>query len=173
MTTRTYVLSKGGPLLLDLRVPADTLHLVVNGPGMLFAHLQLVTSLGLDQGLTVDRLDAFADAVEVLAFCGNAGTVSVTPRRVDTRVGSYVQIGFGPMGMYQSELLLRTRNGESFQDLIRRSLAAGVPPRRRYLAVLEAVPGTGHHEGPAEPPPPLHPHNADDPPPPPHHPHHG
>lgn len=166
MATRTYVLSKGGPFLLDLRISADTLRVIVNGPGMLFAHLQLVTSLALDDGLTVTDLDAFAEGVDVVSFCGNVGTVPVAPRRFDTRVGSYVQIAFGPMAMYQSELLITTKTGESFRRLVGRTLARSVPPRSRYLAALEAVPGTGHHEGPAVPPPPLHPdHPHDDHPP--------
>ena len=147
MATRDYVLRKGGPRLLDLRVAANTVRVGVNGPGMLFAYLQLVTSLDMDDGFTVSALDAFASDLDVIALGGHVGEVAITPRRVDTRIGSTVEIDLGPMGMYQTDLVLSTKSGDSFSRLIQRTLAQSA--RGRYLVALEAIPATGHHEGPA------------------------
>jgi hypothetical protein len=60
------------------------------------------------------------------------------------RAGGVLQIELGPPTMYQSELVLRTRTGETFRALIHRLLT--VDPSMPFFAGLRAVPATGHLE---------------------------
>jgi hypothetical protein len=59
--------------------------------------------------------------------------------------GIYLKIPLGPPNMFQSELILTTKSGESFNQLIERTLALHLP--QNYLVALEPVLGTksGHH----------------------------
>ncbi|MFF8289534.1 hypothetical protein ACF068_09955 [Streptomyces sp. NPDC016309] len=152
------MLFKGGPSLIDLLVDDTDLRITVTGPGMLFQHLDLLTTLSPFDGCTVQGLREFAGHLEGTVLCGLVGTERVPVEVVTDRAGGTLRIGLGPANMYQSELVLRTTTGETLRALARRLLTRA--PDRPFFAGLHAVPATGHMEhGPASGGhPPDHPH---------------
>ncbi|MGH3822676.1 MAG: hypothetical protein ACRDRA_07525 [Pseudonocardiaceae bacterium] len=149
MTTATpgtalTALFKGGPTLIDLLVDVTQLRISVTGPRMLFENLELVTTLSAFDGCTVERLRDLADCLEGTIHCGLIGIqrTEITVRAV--RSGGILQIDLGPPNMYQSELVLRTRTGETFRALIQRLLSSD--PAQPFFAGLHAVTATGHIE---------------------------
>ncbi|WP_395297827.1 hypothetical protein ACF9IK_33520 [Kitasatospora hibisci] len=138
------VLFKGGPTFVDLLLDASELRLVVTGPGMLFERLDLVTDLTPFEGRTAQRLSQLADALEGTVHCGLIGIEEAPVKVVSHRAGAALQIGLGPASMYQSELLLRTRTGETLRALLYRLLSDD--PGRTFVAGLYPVPATGHME---------------------------
>lgn len=146
-------LFKGGPTLVDLLIDAPELRITVTGPGMLFDRLVLVTTLSALDGATVERLRGVADSLEGSIHCGLTGIERAPITVVRHRSGGRIEIGLGPATMYQSELVLRTRTGESFAALLRRLLADD--PTAPLLAALHPLTATGHlerhhHPGPGE-----------------------
>lgn len=139
----SYVVTKGGPLLFDLRVPVERVRLLVNGPGMLFDRFELVTSLDASEGATSAALVRLSKAIRVTAICGHRPPVRVKPQVVLSRIGARLLVGVGPMGMYQSEVILDTPR-RTFRRLLDETLARH--RRRSYQAALTPVAGTGHHE---------------------------
>jgi hypothetical protein len=136
-------LFKGGPTLIDLLIDAEELRIVVTGPGMLFERLQLLTTLSALDGCTVQSLRDLADLLEGTIHC----LVGVLPAQITVatlRSGGILQIDLGPPSLYQSELVLRTRSGETFRVLLRRLLSTD--PSRSFFAGLHAVTATGHLE---------------------------
>jgi hypothetical protein len=137
-------LFKGGPTLLDLMVDVSELRITVNGPQMLFEKLTLVTTLSAFDGCTVEHMRDLAACLEGTIHCG---LVSVQRAQISVqavRSGGHLEVGLGPPSMYQSELVLRTRTGESFRELLTRLLADGAPAP--FFAGLHAVTATGHLE---------------------------
>jgi hypothetical protein len=143
-TTASTSLFKGGPTLLDLLVDVNELRIVVTGPRMLFEKLTLVTTLSAFDGCTVGRLRELAGSLEGTIHCGLVGMQPAEIAVHSVRSGGHLEISLGPPNLYQSELVLRTRTGETFRDLLVRLLAGGssVP----FLAGLHPVTATGHHE---------------------------
>ncbi|MFI9167888.1 hypothetical protein [Streptomyces lincolnensis] len=157
----TVALTKGGASLVDLLVDVPEVRIVVTGPRMLIDHLVLLTTLSPFDGCTVHRVQELADNLEGTIHCGLVG---VQPAEIDVasnRSGVLLRIGLGPASMYQSELALRTRTGETLRALIGRLLTDD--PARPFFAGLYGVPATGHLE---------HQHPPDAPPTPPGHDHH-
>jgi hypothetical protein len=142
--TPTYILGKGGPSLVNLRVPTPAIRILVTGPGMLFEKLRLLTSLDVMAGCTVHSLRAFASRLEGIVFCGHVGARRVPIEAVAHRTGTVIEIGLGPASMYQSELLLRTSSGEPLEELLRRVLVRG--ELGDHLVALQPVEATGHLE---------------------------
>ncbi len=161
MTTETpgaisVVLFKGGPTVIDLLIDVTELRITVTGPRMLFDRLELVTSLSALDGATVQRLRELGDCLEGTIHCGLIGIQQAEIGVATVRSGGVLQIDLGPPSMYQSELLLRSRTGETFRMLITRLLSGD--PSRSFLAGIHPVTATGHlehhagiHGGPAEP----------------------
>jgi hypothetical protein len=116
----------------------------VTGPRMLFEHLELVTTLSALDGCTVPRLQELAGCLEGTVHCGLVGVEHARIQVEKLRSGGSLQIGLGPPSMYQSELVLRTRTGETFRALLRRLLTSD--PSRSFMAGLHAVTATGHLE---------------------------
>lgn len=143
-TTASTSLFKGGPTLLDLMVDVSELRITVNGPQMLFEKLTLVTTLSAFDGCTVERTRELADSLEGTIHCGLAGVQRAQITVQAVRSGGHLEIGLGPPSMYQSELVLRTRTGETFRELLPRLLAedSSAP----FIAGLHAVTATGHLE---------------------------
>ncbi|GAA2825035.1 hypothetical protein RMN57_04605 [Kitasatospora sp. CM 4170] len=138
------VLFKGGPTFVDLLIDATELRLVVTGPGMLYERLDLVTDLTPFEGRTAQRLSRLADALEGTVHCGLIGIEEAPVTVITHRAGAALQIGIGPASMYQSELHLRTRTGETLRALLCRLLSDD--PGRTFVAGLYPVPATGHLE---------------------------
>lgn len=149
--TASVVLFKGGASLVDLLVDDPELRITVTGPGMLFERLDLLTTLSPFEGCTVQGFRELAASMEGTIHCGLVGTQRAKIDVVTHRSGGILQIGLGPANMYQSELVLRTRTGETFRALIQRLLSHD--PARPFFAGLHAVPATGHlehhHEAPS------------------------
>ena len=140
-----YLLTEGGPNLFDVRLPVSEIRFAINGPGMLFEKLQLLTSLDASDGATPEAYQELAAALSGVAHCGHRAPEKVPIDVRLSRIGARLEIGFGPMGMYQSELVLRTKSGKSFQQVLDDALLNG-KKRIIYQAVLSPIPGTGHHE---------------------------
>ncbi|HEU4406502.1 MAG TPA: hypothetical protein VFS43_14650 [Polyangiaceae bacterium] len=146
MDSITYILGKGAPGLLNLRLPVYRAHILVNGPVMLYGRMRLLTSLGLHDGSTFARLSALASALRVVALCGHTGAHEVPVELVSTRIGVRVEFGVGPAGMYQSELVLSTADDRPFDEVLQRIF--GERAATAFFA-LEPLPGEGHHGGTA------------------------
>jgi len=142
--TASTSLFKGGPTLLDLLIDVSELRLSVTGPRMLFEKLVLVTTLSALDGCTAGRLRELADSLEGTIHCGLVGIQPADITVTSVRSGAHVEIGLGPPTMYQSELVLRTRTGETFRQLVQRLLPRD--PTRPFLAGLHPVTATGHLE---------------------------
>lgn len=138
------ILFKGGPNLVDVYVDSPELHLVITGPGMLFDRLELVTTFSSFDGCTAQAIGELAYGMEGDVYCGLNGLQAVEISVVSHRAGAVLQIGLGTPNMYQSELALRTRSGETFQVLIDRTVAAGV--NGSFFVGLHAVVSTAHME---------------------------
>jgi hypothetical protein len=143
-TTASTSLFKGGPTLLDLLVDVSELRITVTGPRMLFEKLTLVTTLSAFDGCTVGRMRELADSLEGTIHCGLVGVQRADITVTAVRSGGHLEIGLGPPSMYQSELVLRTRTGETFHRLLSRLLAGDASGP--FLAGLHPVTATGHLE---------------------------
>lgn len=138
------ILLKGGPNLVEVYVDSPELHLVVTGPGMLFDRLDLVTTLSSIDGCTSQAIVELADSIEGDVYCGLNGIEALEIGVESHRAGVVLQIGLGTPSMYQSELVLRTRSGETFQALIDRTVASGATDS--FFVGLHAVVATTHME---------------------------
>ena len=140
----TYVVGKGTPTLLSLRLESPEVRILINGPGMLFEKLCVVTSLGLFDGCHFASLERLAGELKVEVFCGAVGRQPVGVKVVTHRAGARLEIGLGPASMYQSELIIRTKSGEALGQVIDSTLT------HRYVSdcvvALEPIPATGHME---------------------------
>jgi hypothetical protein len=137
-------LYKGGPGLIDLLVDVPELRISVTGPRMLFDRLELLTTLSAFDGCTVPALRDLAAGLEGTVHCGLVGIEHATIEVATPRSGGVLRIGVGPPSMYQSDLILRTRTGETFRALVTRLLSTD--PGRPFFAGLHGVPATGHLE---------------------------
>jgi hypothetical protein len=137
-------LYKSGPGLIDLLVDVAELRISVTGPRMLFERLELLTTLSAFDGCTVLRLRDLAASLEGTVHCGLVGIERATIEVATLRSGGVLRIGVGPPSMYQSDLILRTRTGETFRALVTRLLSTD--PERSFFAGLHGVPATGHLE---------------------------
>jgi hypothetical protein len=135
-TTASTTLFKGGPTLIDLLLDVTELRITVTGPRMLFERLELVTTLSALDGCTVQQLRKLAGCLEGTIHCGLVGVQHAHIQVETLRSGGSLQVDLGPPSMYQSELVLRTRTGETFRALLRRPFVAG----------LHAVTASGHLE---------------------------
>ncbi|MDT7843264.1 hypothetical protein [Streptomyces justiciae] len=160
--TSTAALTKGGASLVDLLVDAPEIRIAVTGPRMLIEQLTLLTTLSPFDGCTAPRLQELADTLEGTIHCGLVGVEPAQIEVASNRSGVLLQIDLGPTSMYQSELTLRTKTGETLRALITRLLSDD--PGRPFFAGLFAVPATGHleHQHPPgdEPPQPGHDHQG-------------
>ena len=142
--TEYYLLQKGGPSLLDLRLSTSELHILVTGPGMLFERLKLLTSLSVIEGCDIHQLHRLAKNIEGRVLCGGTGIERLPVKVVTHRTGATLEIDLGPASMYQTEIILQTISGESFDSLLSRLLSP--EGNNQFMAALYAVPATAHLE---------------------------
>jgi hypothetical protein len=140
-----YVIGHGGPTLLDLRLDASEVRILLNGPGMLVGKLRLLTSVDASAGATHANLAALAGELRCVALCGYTGPVEIPVEVLTSRLGTRLEIGVGPTGMYQTELVLQTRSGEALGKAIARTLTLG-KELGSYLVALEPLAAEGHPE---------------------------
>jgi hypothetical protein len=140
MAEIVYAIGIGGSMLLDLRVDANAIRVVINQPG-LFDSLKLVTSLGIIHGFSAATIARFKDELDLTLLSGR--TSKSAPEALTMPFGASLKIPLGPPNMFQAELIISTKSGESFEQLIARTLAEHLP--KSYLVALEPVPGSGGH----------------------------
>src|SRR5687768_10298100 len=76
-TTVEYILGKGTSRLLDARVHREEIHLLVNGPAMLYGSCRLLTSLDAADGATFQAWTALCEALSCTSLCGLNGTTDI------------------------------------------------------------------------------------------------
>jgi hypothetical protein len=138
------MLFKGGPGLIDLLIDASEVRMAITGPRMLFDHIDVLSTLSAFDGWTVARLRELAANLEGSVHCGLIGIAAASIGVEERRSGGVLRIDFGPASMYQSELLLRTRTGETFRALIERIMR--LDRSRACFVGLHGVTATGHLE---------------------------
>lgn len=145
----TVVLTKAGPRLINLYIDEQELHILVNGPGMLYSSLQLMTNRSVVDGANFSFLQEISNGLEAIVDCPHS-PVRRAPITVEShRLGAELSIDLGPPNMYQSELRLRTSGGGTFRQLIDEALRdhnSTHDGHEELVAVLVAVRATGHHE---------------------------
>jgi len=145
----TLVLSKAGPRLIDFYRAENKMSIAINGPGMLFDKLELLTNRSVLQGASVDFYHQVAAGLRATIACPHEpvrlADITVEPHRL----GAELSIELGPMSMYQSLLDIQTVGGESFRALIDASLGDMDTPftsGEPTVAMFVAVRATGSHE---------------------------
>ncbi|HKA06821.1 MAG TPA: hypothetical protein VKD71_06150 [Gemmataceae bacterium] len=149
-----YLLGKGTSQVLDARVNREEIHLLVNGPGMLYGSGRLLTSLDMVDGATFQAWTQLAAALTCTSYCGHNGKTDI-PIQVETsRIGTCLAFSLGPMAMYQSQVVLRPKKQhKTMRDTIAEAFGR---PKKSYAAVIVPEAATGHAEHDAsifEPPP--------------------
>jgi len=145
----TLVLSKVGPRLIDFYRAENRMAIAVNGPGMLFDKLELLTNRTALEGASVDFYRRVAAGLSVTVACPHAPVRLAEVRVEPHRLGAELSIELGPVSMYQSLLVIKTLGGETFRELIDCSLAAEKTPftfHEPTQAMLVAVRAVGHQE---------------------------
>ena len=150
----TVVLTKSGPRIINLYVDEQEMHIVVNGPGMLYSSLDFMINRSLDGGASFSFFQEIAAGFEAIVDCPNA-PVRRAPITVEShRLGAELRMSLGPPNMYQSEVRLRTSGGSTFRRLIDETLRdhrGAHDSEQGLVAVLVAVRATGHREHYASP----------------------
>lgn len=145
----TVVLSKAGPRIVDFYLADSQLKIIVNGPGMLYEKLELMTNRTALDGATVDFYRKVAEGLKATIACPQE-PIRLAEIKIDPhRLGAELSIELGSVSMYQSLLEISTVGGESFQELIDVSLSSSKTPfssRVPTIAALVTVRATGHHE---------------------------
>jgi hypothetical protein len=141
-----YTLGKGGPSLFDLRTNTREVILLVTGPGMLFDHLEVLTTLSAAAGATANAWQAFRKGIDCVANCSNVGKLKIMPELKTSRVGMRLHIGVGPIGMYQTELRLRVRKRDSTFRKFCDEVFGRPKPAASYSVFLYPAVATGHPE---------------------------
>lgn len=139
-----YLLGKGTSRILDARVNREEIHLLVNGPAMLYGTARLLTSLDMVDGATFHAWTRLATALTCTSYCGHNGKTFI-PIEVETsRIGTCLSFSAGPMSMYQSLLVIRPkRKGNTMRGVLDEAFAY---PKKSYSAVIVPEAATGHAE---------------------------
>ncbi len=137
-----YVLWKGGPLLLEARTKSSEIRFRVNGPGMLFASVRLVTTLDALDGATAGALSKLARELRCVSKCGLNGVTRIPVEVKESRIGAHLEFSLGPMSMYQSLVILSVKTGRSMKEAIDEAFGA----KKRFSALFEPVAAEGHAE---------------------------
>ena len=139
-----YTLCKGGASLYDARVNKQQIRLFVNGPGMLFASVRLLTTLSAEDGATAQNWKKLAAALKCTSLCGFNGKTEIPVEVQISRIGAHIEFSLGPMAMYQSVVMLRPKAaGKTLKQVIDAAFGAG---RKSYSVMLEPLAATGHAE---------------------------
>ena len=146
---RSTILSRHGPVLVDVRVPVPEIKIWIDGPKMRIDRLRLVTSLPFVQGYEVGALRSIANGLAGGVRCGHAADQPLHVEILPTPLGPFLEIDVGPLGMYTSELVLRTKGDITLQALFDQSFAQfageiGLP--KDYMAALLTIGAKRHDE---------------------------
>jgi hypothetical protein len=131
-----YCIGEGGTSYIDLAVELPAVTILVNQPGLLISELVSTTNLSHMDGLNAYSLASLAGILEVDSYCGFSGTSRISVA-VQYQRTPQLSIGVGQTAMYQNELTIRTKSGETLDDAIRSHLTKG--GRRNLLFGLVPV----------------------------------
>jgi hypothetical protein len=139
-----YLLGKGTSRLLDARVNREEIHLLVNGPAMLYGSGRLLTSLNMVDGATFHAWTRLAAALTCTSYCGHNGK-TVIPIEVEaSRIGTCLVFSMGPMAMYQSLVVIRPKKkGKTMRAVLDEAFGY---PKKSYSVVIVPEAATGHAE---------------------------
>lgn len=139
-----YLLGKGTSRLLNARVNREEIHLLVNGPTMLYSSGRLLSSLDMAEGATFHAWTRLAAALTCTSYCGHNGK-TVIPIEVETsRIGTCLTFSTGPMSMYQSLVVIRPKGkGKTMREVFDDAFGQ---LKKSYWAVIVPEPATGHLE---------------------------
>lgn len=143
-TRTTYLLGKGTSRLLNARVWFQEVHLLVDGPDMLYGSARVLVSLDMSDGADFHAWTRLAASLTCTSYCGQNGTTPI-PIDVETsRIGTCLRFSLGPLAMYQSQVVIRPTKArftmwQALDD------AFGCP-RRSYSAFIAPEAATGHAE---------------------------
>jgi hypothetical protein len=146
-TAVEYILGKGTSRLLDARVDREEIHLLVNGPAMLYGSCRLLTSLDAADGATFQAWTALCEALSCTSLCGLNGKTDIPIVVHTSRIGTCIEFGTGPMSMYLATVVLRPKKkGITLKRAIDEAFGR---PKARYQVVIVPEPATGHleHDG--------------------------
>ncbi len=114
-----YVLGKGTSRLLNARIDKEEIHLIVNGPAMLYDQVRILTSLDMADGATFQAWTRLANGLSCTSYCGRNGVTKLSVTVDPSRIGTGLKFSTGPMSMYQSLVVLRPRKkGQTMKKLI-------------------------------------------------------
>ena len=135
-------------MVINARQPHNELEIGIDGPKMRIDGLQLVSSLSLIDGHEHSALEGIRSDIEGMVYCGHTSDVEVHIGIERNTIGPYLSFDVGPMGMYTSKMVLKTKSGRSFRDLIDHHFSVfagelGLP--EDYIACFLVVPGDGKH----------------------------
>ena len=139
-----YLLGKGTSRLLNARVNRTEIHLLVNGPAMLYGTARLLTSLDMADGATFHAWGRLAASLTCTSYCGHNGK-TVIPIEVDaSRIGTCLRFSTGPMSMYQSLVVIRPKkNGKTMREVLDEAFNTR---KKSYSAVIVPEAAVGHAE---------------------------
>jgi hypothetical protein len=139
-----YLLGKGTSRLLNVHVNREEIHLLVNGPAMLYSSGRLLTSLDMVDGANFHAWTRLAAALTCTSYCGHNGK-TIIPIEVETsRIGTCLTFSTGPMSMYQSLVVIRPKKkGKTMRDVLNEVFGSF---KKSYSAVIVPEAATGHEE---------------------------
>lgn len=139
-----HLLGKGTSRLLNARVNREEIHLLVNGPAMLYGSGRLLTSLDMVDGATFHAWTRLAASLTCTSYCGHNGK-TVIPIEVETsRIGTCLVFFTGPMSMYQSLVVIRPKKkGKTMREVLDEAFGSS---KKSYSAVIVPEAATGHAE---------------------------
>ena len=135
---------KGSASYVDLRIPRSQVRVAVAGPKMRVGGLRLVTDLGMLEGHSHHALVELKQSLLCVSHCGPVGSM---PTAITVEVdcqGAFLRIDAGHANLYAPVLEISTVNGETFEALLKRTVA--VNTGRGFLAGLIPVVAEGHVE---------------------------
>ena len=143
-STIVYVLGKGPSQLLNVRVNREEIHLLVNGPGMLYGSGRILTSLDMVDGATFHAWTRLAGALKCTSYCGHNGKTDIPIEVSTSRIGTCLTFSTGPMAMYQSQVVIRPKKrGKTMRDLLDETFGQA---KKSYTAVIVPEAAAGHAE---------------------------
>lgn len=139
-----YLLGKGTSRLLNVRVKKHEIHLLVNGPAMLYGSARLLTSLDMINGATFHAWTRLAAALTCTSYCGFNGETDI-PIEVETsRIGTCLRFSMGPMSMYQTLIVIRPKKkDQTIWDVLDEAFNY---PKVAYAVTIVPEAASGHVE---------------------------
>ena len=139
-----YLLGQGTSQVLDARVDREEIRLLVNGPGMHYGNVKILTSLDVMEGATHKAWTKLGKSLTCTSYCGENGTTPLPISVVVTSVGCCLSFSTGPMTHYQSTVVLRpNKKGVTLRQVLDEAFE---PQAKRFVVVIVPEPLSGDHD---------------------------